>query len=157
MTNSSLYPTHTIICKIPQLSSAIQTQIQPQSPGRISNALQRRTPIGRWVKKKKKKKKIKYKFKNSKFINKNFKFKKKNTKKADIEYPFEHGEVLNDTLDGVSIHPVTTKLQGFLPLICRRGRKLLRDFTMRPTGTLKQLQRLMAVIWIHNIVVTPQY
>jgi hypothetical protein len=26
--------------------------------------------------------------------------------KADIEYPFEHGEVINYTLDGVSIHPV---------------------------------------------------
>jgi hypothetical protein len=34
------------------------------------------TPIGRWVK----------------------------NKKADIEYPFEHGEVINYTLDGVSIH-----------------------------------------------------
>ena len=33
-------------------------------------------------------------------------------KKADIEYPFEHGEVLNYTLDGVSIHPVTTKIQA---------------------------------------------
>ena len=31
--------------------------------------------------------------------------------KADIEYPFEHG-VINYTLDGVSIHPVTTKIQG---------------------------------------------
>ena len=32
-------------------------------------------------------------------------------KKADIEYPFEHGEDINNTLDSVSIHPVTTKLQ----------------------------------------------
>jgi hypothetical protein len=31
--------------------------------------------------------------------------------KADIEYPFEHGEVINYTLYGVSIHPVTTKIQ----------------------------------------------
>ena len=31
-------------------------------------------------------------------------------KKADIEYPFEYGEVINYTLDGVSIHPVTTKI-----------------------------------------------
>jgi hypothetical protein len=30
-------------------------------------------------------------------------------KKADNEYPFEHGEVINYTLD--SIHPVTTKIQ----------------------------------------------
>ena len=34
-------------------------------------------------------------------------------KKADIEYPFEHGEVIYYTLDGVSIHPVTTKIQVF--------------------------------------------
>ena len=32
--------------------------------------------------------------------------------KANIEYPFEHGEVINYTLDGVSIHPVTTKIQA---------------------------------------------
>ena len=37
--------------------------------------------------------------------------KKYKNKKADIEYPFEHGEVINYTLDGVSIHPVTTKLK----------------------------------------------
>jgi hypothetical protein len=30
-------------------------------------------------------------------------------KKADIEYPFEHGEVNNEPLDGVSIHPVTVQ------------------------------------------------
>jgi hypothetical protein len=29
-------------------------------------------------------------------------------KEADIEYPFEPGEVNNYTLDGVSIHLVTT-------------------------------------------------
>jgi hypothetical protein len=33
-------------------------------------------------------------------------------KKADIEYPFEHGEVINYTLDGVSIHLVTTEIQA---------------------------------------------
>jgi hypothetical protein len=27
-------------------------------------------------------------------------------KQTDIEYPFEHGEVINYTLDGVSIHPL---------------------------------------------------
>ena len=36
-------------------------------------------------------------------------------KKADIDYPFEHGEVINYTLDGVSIHPVTTKIQVSFP------------------------------------------
>ena len=29
----------------------------------------------------------------------------------DIKYPFEHGEVINYTLGGVSIHLVTTKIQ----------------------------------------------
>ena len=35
-----------------------------------------------------------------------------NNKKTDIENPFEHGEVINYTLDGLSIHPVTTKIQA---------------------------------------------
>ena len=33
-------------------------------------------------------------------------------KKADAEYSFEHGEVINETLSAVSIHPVTTKIQA---------------------------------------------
>ena len=42
-------------------------------------------------------------------------------KKADIEYPFDHGEVINFILDGVSIHPVTTKLQvSFLTQLAER-------------------------------------
>uniref|UniRef100_A0A8C8JIW9 HP domain-containing protein n=1 Tax=Oncorhynchus tshawytscha TaxID=74940 RepID=A0A8C8JIW9_ONCTS len=49
MTTSSLYPTHTLICKVPQSSSEYQTQIQPQRPGRFSNSSQMRAPIGRWV------------------------------------------------------------------------------------------------------------
>ena len=32
--------------------------------------------------------------------------------KADIEYPFENGQVKNCTFDGVSIHPVLTKTQA---------------------------------------------
>jgi hypothetical protein len=37
----------------------------------------------------------------------------KNKKQKDyIEYPFEHGEVTYYTLDGVSMHPVTTKIQA---------------------------------------------
>ena len=75
--------------------------------------LERRAPIGRWV------------------------------KKSDIEYPLEHGEVINYFLDGLSIHPVTTKIQI---LSCQKIRKLLRDFTMRLMVTLKQSQSLTAVI-----------
>ena len=36
---------------------------------------------------------------------------KKRKKKADFDYPFQHGEVINHTLDGVSVHLVTTKVQ----------------------------------------------
>ena len=75
-----------MICKVLQLNNAFQIQIQPQRPGRFSNASQRRAPIGRWVK----------------------------NKKADIEYPFEHSKVMNYTLDDLSIHPVTTKIQASL-------------------------------------------
>ena len=32
--------------------------------------------------------------------------------KTDIEYPFEHGEVFNYSLDGASIQLVTTKIQA---------------------------------------------
>ena len=66
-------------------------------------------------------------------------------KEADIEYPFEHGEIINYTLDGVSIHPVTTKTQAsFLTQLPERNRSGI--FTLRPMLTLKQLQSLMAVI-----------
>ena len=93
MTTTALSPTHTSICKLHQSSSEFQTQIQPQRPGRFSNASQRRSPIDRWVK----------------------------IKKADIKYPFEHGEVINYNLDDVSIHPVTTKIQAsFLTQLLER-------------------------------------
>ena len=43
------------------------------------------------------------------------------SKEKDIEYPFEHGEVINYTLDGVSIHPVNTKIQAsFLTQLPKR-------------------------------------
>ena len=32
--------------------------------------------------------------------------------KSDIEYPFEHGEVINYTLVGLSMYPGTTKIQA---------------------------------------------
>ena len=40
---------------------------------------------------------------------------------TDFEYPFEHGEVIHYTLDGVSIHPVTTNIQAsFLTQLLER-------------------------------------
>jgi hypothetical protein len=74
------------MCNIPQSSSAFQTPIQPQRPGRFLQCLTKKGErIVRWV---------------------------IHLKKEDIEYPFEHAEVINHTLDGVSIHPVTTKIQA---------------------------------------------
>jgi hypothetical protein len=34
------------------------------------------------------------------------------TKQKSMKYPFEHGELINHPLDGVSIHPVTTTIQA---------------------------------------------
>ena len=39
----------------------------------------------------------------------------KKKEEANFEYLFEHGEVLNSSLDGVSIHPVTAEDTGVLP------------------------------------------
>ena len=44
-------------------------------------------------------------------------------KEGDIEYPFEHGEVVNYTLDGVSIHPVTTKIQASFSVAGEEGNR----------------------------------
>jgi hypothetical protein len=76
---------HTYNYLVPQSSSEFPTPIQPKRPGRCSNDSQTRAPTvlvdGQ---------------KNN---------------RADIEYPFEHGEVISYTLNGVSIHPVTTTIQ----------------------------------------------
>jgi hypothetical protein len=80
--------------------------------------LQRRAPIGRWVK----------------------------IKTSDIEYPFEHGEVINYTLDGVSIHPVTTKIQAsFLTLLPER-KETAQGFHHETNGDFKIVKSLMSVI-----------
>ena len=42
-------------------------------------------------------------------------------KKTVIEYLFDHGEVINYTLDGISIHPITIKMQAsFLTQLTER-------------------------------------
>jgi hypothetical protein len=99
----------------------------PQSSRSLQTQIQsqRRAPIGRWER----------------------------TNIEDTEYPFEHGEVINYTLDGV---PVTAKIQvSFQTHLPERKE-------WWPMVTLKQLQSLMAVIgengrWINNIGVIPQY
>ena len=70
------------------------------------------------------------------------------TNKIDTEYPFEHGEVIHYTLDGVSLHigwcintPSHYKDTGGLPnLVTREEGNLLRDLNMRPMVTLKQFK-----------------
>ena len=58
-------------------------------------------------------------------------------KKTDNEYPFEHGEVLNYTLDGVSIHPVTPKIQpSFLTQLLERT-ETIQGFHLQANGDFK--------------------
>ena len=58
-------------------------------------------------------------------------------KRKDIEYPFEHGEVINYTLDGVSIHPVTTKIQAsFLTQLPER-KETVQGFHHEANGDFK--------------------
>ena len=67
-------------------------------------------------------------------------------KKADVEYPFEHGEVLHYTLDGVSIHPVTTEIQVSCLTQFPERKKTDLGFHHETNSDLKQLQSLMAMI-----------
>ena len=60
-------------------------------------------------------------------------------KKADIEYPFEHGAVINYTLAGVSIHPVTTKIQtSFLTQLPER-KETTQGFHHEANGDFKRV------------------
>ena len=63
-------------------------------------------------------------------------------KQTDIEYPFEHGEVINYTLDGVSIHPVTTKIQAsFLTQLPER-KETTQEFHHEANGDFKTVTEL---------------
>ena len=62
-------------------------------------------------------------------------------KKADIKYAFEHGEVINYTVDGVSIYPFTKKrYTRVLPNSVAREVGNLSAISQRPMVTLKQLE-----------------
>ena len=62
----------------------------------------------------------------------------------DIESPFGHGEVINYT--GVSIHPVTTKIQtSFLTQLPER-KETAQRFHHETNGDCKTVKSLMAVI-----------
>ena len=61
---------------------------------------------------------------------------------VDIEYPIEHGEVINYTLDGVPIHPVTTKIQApFLTQLPERKENAQR-FHHEANGDFKTVTEL---------------
>lgn len=93
------------------------------------NASQRRAPIGRWIKNK----------------NKTF------------NIPFKHGEFINDILDGVSIYPVTTKIQvSFLTQLPER-KDTAQGFHYEANGDFKTEFNRSGRRKIKNIAVTPQY
>jgi hypothetical protein len=57
--------------------------------------------------------------------------------KNTLNNPFEQSECINYTLDGVSIHPVTTKRQmSFLTKLPER-KETAQRFTMRANGDFK--------------------
>ena len=63
-------------------------------------------------------------------------------KKADIEYSLKHGEVINYTLDGVSIHPVTTKIQmSFLTQLPER-KETVQGFHHEANGVFTTVTEL---------------
>ena len=66
-------------------------------------------------------------------------------RKVDTAYPFEHVEVITYTLDGVSIHPVITKIQtSFLTQLPER-KEIAQEFHHEANGDF-ETQFLMAVI-----------
>ena len=57
--------------------------------------------------------------------------------KTVIEYPFQHGKDINYTLDGVSIHPVTTQIQAsFLTQLLER-KETTQGFHHEANGDFK--------------------
>ena len=61
----------------------------------------------------------------------------KSPNKADIEYPFEHGEAINHTLDGESVHPVTTKIQALFLTQLPERKETAQGFHHEANGDFK--------------------
>jgi hypothetical protein len=62
--------------------------------------------------------------------------------KADIEYPFEHGGVMNDFLDGVSVHPVTAQIEmSFLTQLSEK-KETSQGFHNEANGDSKTVTKL---------------
>ena len=63
-------------------------------------------------------------------------------KKQTFNIPFEHDEVINYTLDGVSIYPVTTKIQAsFLTQLPER-KETTQGFHHEASGDFKKFTEL---------------
>ena len=58
-------------------------------------------------------------------------------KTTDIEYLFEDGEVINYTLDGVSIHSVTTKIQASILTQLPESKETAQGFHHEANGDFK--------------------
>ena len=70
--------------------------------------------------------------------------------KADIENLFEHGEVINYTSDGVSIHTVITKIQAsFLTQLPER-KETPQGFHHEANGGFKTVTEFNNILVIHN-------
>ena len=65
--------------------------------------------------------------------------------KHTLKYPFEHGEVINYTLDGVSILPVTKKKQAPFLIQLRERKETTQGFYHEANGDFKPG-------WINSIV-----
>jgi hypothetical protein len=67
-------------------------------------------------------------------------------KKAEIEYTFKHADVISYTLTGVSIHPVTTKIQVSFLTQLPESKETTQGFHHEANVDFKQIQSLMSVI-----------
>jgi hypothetical protein len=59
-----------------------------------------------------------------------------------LHIPFEHGEVINYTLDGVSVHPVTTKIQVFFLTQLPERKETAQGFHYEASGNFKTVTEL---------------
>ena len=59
--------------------------------------------------------------------------------KAYIEYPLEHRKVIHYTLDGVSIHPVTSKIQASSLTQLPERKKTTQRFHHEANGDFKRV------------------
>jgi hypothetical protein len=79
--------------------------------------------------------------------------------KGDTEFPFEHGEVINYSLDGVSIPSVTTKIQESFVTQLPERKDPTRRFHNQANGdfkTVKECNGCDRRKLRYNIVLTPQ-